>query len=108
MPPKYDKGANPSIINVIYQLATKEITSPQIKAPAFEILIPRMDEVNPLINLQSTESLLVNVPIIININIPALFFGTSKNTIGILNNFLYVSSLSLQVNFSPTNAKKYI
>ena len=80
MPPKYDKGARPSMIKVIYQLATNEMTIPQIRAPAFEIFIPRMDDVRPLINLQSTESLLVKVP--------ALFLGISKNGIGILNNFL--------------------
>jgi len=68
------------MINVIYQLATNDMTSPQTKAPKLEILIPRIDEVNPLINLQSTESLLVKVP--------ALFFGISKKAIGILNNFL--------------------
>jgi len=99
-PPIYDKGANPSIINVIYQLAIKEITNPQIKAPTLDILIPKIDEVSPLINLQSTDNLLVKVP--------ALFFGISKYGIGILNNFLYVSNLNLQVSFSPTYAKKYI
>jgi hypothetical protein len=70
IPPKYDIGARPNIISVIYQLPMNAITSPQIKAPTFEMLIPRIVEVSPFINLQSTDSLLVNVP--------ALFFGISK------------------------------
>jgi hypothetical protein len=48
----------------------KEIIKPQIKAPAFEILIPNIEDVKPLIYLQSTDNLLVSVP--------ALFFGISK------------------------------
>lgn len=58
------------MIKVIYQLAMKEIIKPQINAPAFEILIPNIEDVKPLIYLQSTDNLLVNVP--------ALFFGISK------------------------------
>lgn len=70
------------------------ITNPHINDPTLAMLIPNIDEVSPFITLQSTDNLLVKVP--------ALFFGISKYGIGILNNFLYVSNLNLQVSFSPT------
>lgn len=55
---------------------------------------PKTEDVRVLIYLASTESLEVNVP--------ALFLGISKNGIGILSNFLKVSLLNLRVSLSPT------
>jgi hypothetical protein len=45
----------------------KAIVSPQTSDAKFAKLIPIIDDVKPLINLQSTDNLLVNVP--------ALFLG---------------------------------
>ena len=57
------------MINVIYHVATKDITNPLIRTPKLEILIPKIDDTTPLIILQSTDNLVVKVP--------ALFFGIS-------------------------------
>ena len=63
-------GANARVIKVNYQLPTKAMTIPQINEETFIMLIPMIEEVSLLINLQSTDNLEAKVP--------ALFFGISK------------------------------
>lgn len=87
-------GVIPKVTKVNAQLDVKAIVSPHTSDAKLERFIPIMEDVKPLINLQSTDNLLVNVP--------ALFFGSSKNEIGIRNNFLKVSDLNFKVNLSPT------
>ena len=88
------KGVIPSVTKVRAQLEVNAITKPQTNDAKLAKLIPIIDDVRPLINLQSTDNLLVSVP--------ALFLGSSKKEIGILNNFLNVSDRNLSVNLSPT------
>lgn len=78
-PPKNTRGDNASDTNVNYQLALKAITMPTTNELQLITLIPMMLDVRPLINFASTESLEVKVP--------ALFLGRSKNDIGIRSNF---------------------
>lgn len=77
----------------------RAMTMPLTRAPKLLMCKPKIEDVRLCMDLQSTDNLLVKVP--------ALFFDSSKKGIGILNNFLYVSILILQANFSPTYDRKY-
>ena len=66
-PERKENGAIPSVTSVKAQLDVNAIVSPETKDAKFAKLIPIIDEVKPLISLQSTDNLLVNVP--------ALFLG---------------------------------
>lgn len=84
----------PKTTKVSAQLDVNAIANPHTRDAKLARFIPIIEDVKPLINLQSTDILLVNVP--------ALFLGSSKNEIGIRNNFLKVSDLNFKVSLSPT------
>jgi len=96
-PPMKTNGDSPRETNVSAQLATNAMTIPHIKEEKFIILTPTTVDVRLLISFASTDNL--------DVKVPALFFGISKNGIGIRKSFLYVSLLILKVSFSATTVK---